>query len=302
MSDVEVCVRVPAKVNVYLGVGPRETDGFHGLATVFQSLSIYDELTLVPANEFSIVPKGVWKEFIPTDSSNLAAKAISAVAQATGKSDAVQLSIDKSIPVAAGLAGGSADGAAALIAANAFWGNALEREQIEDLANDLGSDVAFMLHGGCALGTGRGNVLSPVMTRGNFHWVLATFRDGLSTPAIYNKLDEMRGDDFDQAPEVPTALLAALAQGDAVALGQQLHNDLQRAAIALRPQLGKVLEFGIEQGALGGVVSGSGPTCAFLTHDEGSAIDLVVQLLGSGLVDGAIHAHGPVHGARVIPQ
>ena len=302
MSDVHVAVRVPAKVNVYLGVGPREANGFHGLATVFQSLSVYDEITLESAEDFSIVPAGDWKEFIPTDSSNLAAKAINLVAKASGNKSLVQVTIDKSIPVAAGLAGGSADAAAALVAANALWGNAVERDQLEVMANELGSDVAFMLHGGCALGTGSGNILSPVMTRGNFHWVLATFKDGLSTPAVYSKLDEMRGEDFAEEPQVPTELLAALAQGDAVALGQHLHNDLQRAAIALKPVLGNALEFGLEQGALGGIVSGSGPTCAFLTHDENSAIDLVVKLMGSGLVDGALHAHGPVHGARVIPQ
>jgi 4-diphosphocytidyl-2-C-methyl-D-erythritol kinase len=299
---MEIAVRVPAKVNVYLGVGPREDNGFHGLATVFQSLSVYDEVTIEAASEFSIVPQGEWKDSIPTDSSNLAAKAIELVAQATRHDPNVKLTIDKSIPVAAGLAGGSADAAAALVAADALWGNVVGRDALEDMADSLGSDVAFMLHGGCALGTGRGNILSPVMTRGSFHWVLATFRDGLSTPAVYSKLDELRGEDFFEEPEVPTELLAALAQGNAVDLGKHLHNDLQRAAIALRPQLGKVLDFGLEQGALGGIVSGSGPTCAFLAHDEGSAIDLVVKLLGSGLVDGALHAHGPVHGARIIPQ
>lgn len=302
MSVVNIAVRVPAKVNVYLGVGPLESNGFHGLSTVFQSLSVYDEVTLEKADSFSIVPQGDWKEFIPKDSSNLAARAVQLVADAIKVSPDVTLTINKSIPVAAGLAGGSADAAAALVAADALWGQSLDRDTLEDMANELGSDVAFMLHGGCALGTGRGNILSPVMTRGSFHWVLATFKEGLSTPAVYSKLDELRGEHFDQAPEVTRELLAALAQGDAVALGKHLHNDLQPAAIALKPLLGKVLEFGLEQGALGAIVSGSGPTCAFLVHDEGSAIDLVVKLLGSGMVDGALHAHGPVHGARVIPQ
>lgn len=302
MSDVEISVRVPAKVNVYLGVGPREANGFHGLATVFQSLSVYDEVTIQNADAFSIMPLGEWKKSIPTDSSNLAARAVELVAKASGNTPDVTVTINKAIPVAAGLAGGSADAAAALIAADAFWGNTVGRDKLEDMANELGSDVAFMLHGGCALGTGRGNILSPVMTRGSFHWVLATFNEGLSTPAVYAKLDELRGPEFEQEPLVPTQLLAALAQGDPRELGKHLHNDLQRVAIALKPHLGKVLDFGLEQGALGGIVSGSGPTCAFLTEDERSAIDLVVKLLGSGLVDGALHAHGPVHGARVIPQ
>ena len=168
------------------------------------------------------------------------------------------------------------------------------------MAATLGSDVPFMLHGGCALGVGRGEVLSPVMTRGSFHWVFATFDEGLSTAQIYEKTDEMRGLEFEEAPEVPTELLSALARGDAPALGRLLHNDLQLAATTSRPQLGRVLEQGIDSGALGAVISGSGPTCAFLVRDESSAIDLVVALKASGLVDDVLRTHGPVHGARVI--
>lgn len=296
-----VTVRVPAKVNVYLGVGPREDSGFHGLATVFQSLSVYDEVTVESAQRLSIVGVGKWESFIPTDSTNLAWKAAAIVAQAYGIEPNVRITINKSIPVAAGLAGGSADGAATLVACNAFWGGTLSHEQLEDMAAQLGSDVPFMLHGGCALGLNRGDVLSPVMTRGSFHWVLATFNEGLSTPEIYGRLDEMRAEDFNDAPQVPNELLAALAQGNAEALGKSLSNDLQAPAVASRPVLGQVLEFGLDQGALGGLVSGSGPTVAFLVKSESDAIDLVISLMGSGLVDGAIHAHGPVHGARVVP-
>jgi 4-diphosphocytidyl-2-C-methyl-D-erythritol kinase len=168
------------------------------------------------------------------------------------------------------------------------------------MAATLGSDVPFMLHGGCALGVGRGDVLSPVMIRGNFHWVFAIFDDGLATAKIYEKTDELRGLEFEVEPEVPTELLSALARGDAPALGRLLHNDLQLAAITSRPQLGRVLEQGIDSGALGALISGSGPTCAFLVRDESSAIDLVVALKASGLVDDVLHTHGPVHGARVI--
>jgi 4-diphosphocytidyl-2-C-methyl-D-erythritol kinase len=168
------------------------------------------------------------------------------------------------------------------------------------MAATLGSDVPFMLHGGCALGVGRGDVLSPVMIRGSFHWILATFDEGLSTAQIYEKTDEMRGLEFEAEPEVPTELLSALARGDAPALGRLLHNDLQLAAITSRPLLGRVLEQGIDYGALGAIVSGSGPTCAFLVRDESSAIDLVVALKASGLVDDVLRTHGPVHGARVI--
>ncbi len=294
-------MRVPAKVNVYLGVGPREESGYHGLATVFQSLSIYDEITVEVSERLEILGAGKWAELIPTDESNLAWKAATLVANAYGVEPHVRITINKSIPVAAGLAGGSADAAATLVACNALWGSSLTHEQLEEMAAQLGSDVPFMLRGGCALGVNRGDVLSPVMTRGIFHWVLATFREGLGTPEIYARLDDMRGVDFDEPPSVPNELLAALAQGDSSALGAHLYNDLQAPAIASRPQLGQVLEFGAEHGTLGGLVSGSGPTVAFLVDSEVAAIDFVIALMGSGLVDGAIHAHGPVHGARVVP-
>ena len=296
-----VTVRVPAKVNVYLGVGPREFSGFHELATVFQSVSVYDEITVTPAEECTITVDGPYAENIPTDSSNLVWKAAHLVAQACGEEVLVNLHIDKKIPIAAGMAGGSADAAATLIACDAYWNAELTRDQLDAMAMTLGSDVPFMLHGGCALGTGRGDVLSPVMTRGHFNWVFATFEQGLSTAQIYDRIDGLRGPDFDEYPAVPHEVLAALAQGDVQALGRALHNDLAVAAVTVRPRLQDVITFGREFGALGALVSGSGPTCAFLVADESAAINLVVALTSSGLVDHAFKAHGPVHGPRVVP-
>ena len=295
-----VTVRVPGKVNIYLGVGPREFSGFHELATIFQSVGIYDEVTVSAADSLTVVGLGAFADQIPTDSSNLAWKAAQLVARACGLDPNILIQIDKSIPIAAGMAGGSADAAATLVACDAFWNAGIGREQLDEMAATLGSDVPFMLHGGCALGVGRGDILSPVMTRGTWHWVFATFDEGLSTAQIYAKTDEMRGLDFSELPEVPAELLGALTRGDAQALGRALHNDLAAAAIKMRPVLGRVLEYGIDSGALGAVISGSGPTCAFLVHDESSAIDLVVQLRASGLVDEVLRTHGPVHGARVI--
>ena len=295
-----VTVRVPGKVNVYLGVGPREFSGYHDLATVFQAVGIYDEVTVSSADSLTISGLGSFADRIPTDETNLAWKAAELVARACGEEPNIHIQINKSIPIAAGMAGGSADAAATLIACDAFWNAGIPRDQLDAMAATLGSDVPFMMHGGCALGIGRGDVLSPVMTRGNFHWVFATFDDGLSTAQIYEKTDDMRGLEFEGEPEVPTELLSALARGDAPALGRLLHNDLQLAAVTSRPQLGRVLEQGIDLGALGAIISGSGPTCAFLVRDESSAIDLVVALKASGLVDDVLHTHGPVHGARVI--
>lgn len=295
-----VTVRVPGKVNVYLGVGPREFSGYHDLATVFQAVGIYDEVTVSAAESLTISGLGSFADRIPTDETNLAWKAAELVARACGEEPNIHIQIDKSIPIAAGMAGGSADAAATLIACDAYWNAGIPRDQLDAMAATLGSDVPFMMHGGCALGIGRGDVLSPVMTRGSFHWVFATFDEGLSTAQIYEKTDDMRGLEFEGEPEVPTDLLSALARGDAPALGRLLHNDLQLAAVTSRPQLGRVLEQGIDLGALGAIISGSGPTCAFLVRDESSAIDLVVGLKASGLVDDVLHTHGPVHGARVI--
>ena len=295
-----VTVRVPGKVNVYLGVGPREFSGYHELATIFQAVGIYDEVTVSAADSLKISGLGAFADQIPTDETNLAWKAAELVARACGEEPNVHIQIDKSIPIAAGMAGGSADAAATLVACDTYWNAGIPRDQLDAMAATLGSDVPFMLHGGCALGVGRGEVLSPVMIRGSFHWVFATFDEGLSTAQIYEKTDELRGLEFEAEPEVPTELLSALARGDAPALGRLLHNDLQLAATTSRPQLGRVLEQGIDYGALGAIVSGSGPTCAFLVRDESSAIDLVVALKASGLVDDVLRTHGPVHGARVI--
>ena len=295
-----VTVRVPGKVNVYLGVGAREFSGYHELATIFQAVGIYDEVTVSAADSLTISGLGSFADRIPTDETNLAWKAAELVARACGEEPNIHIQIDKAIPIAAGMAGGSADAAATLVACDAFWNAGIPRDQLDAMAVTLGSDVPFMLHGGCALGIGRGDVLSPVMIRGSFHWVFATFEEGLSTAQIYEKTDEMRGLEFEDEPEVPTELLSALARGDSPALGRLLHNDLQLAATTSRPQLGRVLEQGIDLGALGAIISGSGPTCAFLVRDESSAIDLVVALKASGLVDDVLRTHGPVHGARVI--
>ena len=295
-----VTVRVPAKVNVYLGVGSADFTGYHDLATVFQAVSIFDEVTVKEASELTITVSGANATKIPLDSSNLVWRAAQLFAQACGVDPNISIHIEKNIPVAAGMAGGSADAAATLVACEAFWKSDVPRDQIEAMAASLGADVPFMLHGGCALGTSRGDVLAPIMTRGNYYWVFATFNQGLSTPSVFTMADALRGDEIIETPAVPAEVLQALSQGDSRALGRQLHNDLQAAAIALQPRLQDVLDYGRESGALGAIVSGSGPTCAFLVADESTSIDLVIALMSSGLVDNAVRAHGPVHGPRVI--
>jgi 4-diphosphocytidyl-2-C-methyl-D-erythritol kinase len=296
-----VTVRVPAKINLHLGVGPRRPDGFHDLATVFQAVSLYDEVTASAVeDELSVEVTGA--DGVPVDESNLAVQAARALATASGVEPAVHLRLTKGIPVAGGMAGGSADAAAALVACDALWGTGVDRPTLAALAGALGSDVPFALQGGTALGTGRGELLSPVLGRGQYHWVFAVADAGLSTTAVYAELDRQRSEGI--SPPVagpPDGVLAALRAGDPVALGRVLANDLQPAAVRLRPQLRRVIGAGQELGALGTVVSGSGPTVAFLVRSAAVSISFASALAGLDVCRSIRRAHGPVVGARVQP-
>jgi 4-diphosphocytidyl-2-C-methyl-D-erythritol kinase len=215
----------------------------------------------------------------------------------------VHLEIEKNVPIAGGMGGGSADAAATLVACDAMWGTALSKEELHALAVKLGADVPFALSGGTAIGTGRGDRLSPALATGSFHWVLALAEFGLSTPGVYGELDRRRGeaprlDAIDSRPVVDAAVLHALRAGDARRLAGALHNDLQSAALGLAPGLGGILELGEAHGAMAGIVSGSGPTVAFLADDADTALELQIALSAARL--NAVHVHGPVHGARIM--
>ena len=295
-----VTVRVPAKVNVALSVGPRRPDGFHDLATVFHAVSLYDEVVARSAEDFSVTAEGVGSEQVPRDDSNLAMQAAQTLAAYSGVTAGAGLHIRKEIPVAAGMAGGSADAAGALVACDALWGTGLGRPELAILAARVGSDVPFALTGGTALGTGRGERLTPAMVGGVFHWVLAMSDQGLATPAVYAKLDELRSNRSIPAPGVAPDVLAALRTADAAALGRLLDNDLQEAACALAPELIAILEAGRGLGALGAIVSGSGPTCAFLVRDVEHGIDLAVGLSSAQLAADVRRVTGPVSGPRIV--
>ena len=301
-SPVGVRVRVPAKINLALRVGSPRNDGYHPLATVYQAVSLYDEVHAAWAepDQFSVTVTGEGAEQVPTDGRNLAIQAAQLLARTSGPkaSLGVSFSIKKSIPVAGGLAGGSANGAAALLACAVLWDIDIGLDGLIALAAKLGSDVPFALLGGTALGSGRGEQVVPVLARGGYHWVLAFGHHGLSTPAVYRRHDEMRP--RAGRPEVPAALMNALRSGDPAAVGAALVNDLQAAALDLQPRLRQVLEAGLEYGALGALVSGSGPTCAFLAANETAAVDLSVALSADGLCRAVRRATGPVSGARVI--
>ena len=294
-----VTVRVPAKVNLELLVGPRRADGYHGLSTVFHAVSLYDDITVSVADEWGVSVSGPLADGVPEDGDNLAMRAARMV-QARFDVEPVHISIRKGIPVSGGMAGGSADAAATLVALDHLWGLDLDREEVEELGADLGSDVPFLVAGGTAMGSGRGEMLAPVLARGTYHWVFALAEGGLSTPAVYAECDRLRGDVDVPDPVATPALMSALRSGDPRELAPQLSNDLQEAAISLRPDLGEVLAAGMEYGALGGIVSGSGPTTAFLVEDNEAGIDLAVALTASGVVRDVRRASGPVHGAHVI--
>jgi len=295
-----VTVRVPAKVNLHLSVGPLREDGFHDLKTVFLAVSLHDEVTATPARDLSLGIRGEGEGELPLDGDNLAWRAAVLLAEKAGVPAAVRLDVVKGIPVAGGLAGGSADAAATLVACDALWGTGLERADLLELAVELGSDVAFSLTGGIALGTGRGERLTPVLATGRWHWVFALAGEGLPTPRVYGELDRMRtAGDLPSVGE-PDRLINALRTHDPAGLGRLLANDLQVPALTLRPELRRTLRVGLDLGALGAVVSGSGPTCAFLARSREAAVRLGAALAGAGVCRTVRVAYGPVSGARVV--
>jgi 4-diphosphocytidyl-2-C-methyl-D-erythritol kinase len=313
-----VTVRVPAKVNLQLAVGPVRADGYHDVATVYHAVSLFDEVTIAPAACDSVAVTGEGADSVPADDGNLASRAAGALLQAVrpGSRDdpGLAIQITKRIPVAAGLAGGSANAAATLVACNELWGIGLSQQELCDLASDVGSDVAFGLLGGTAIGIGRGEQVTPVLTSGTFHWVLVFADRGLSTADVYAACDRMRASNGSRQadehkmgtasvpdPVLDNALIAALRSGDPAELGPLLSNDLQWAAISLRPELRRTLAAGRELGALGAMVSGSGPTCAFLAKNRRHARDLTAALAGAGVCRTVAQVTGPAPGATIVP-
>jgi 4-diphosphocytidyl-2-C-methyl-D-erythritol kinase len=296
-----ITVRVPGKVNLYLAVGDRRDDGYHELTTVFHAVSLLDEVTVRNADVLSLELVGEGADKLPTDEGNLAWQAAELMAEHVGRAPDVSIMIDKSIPVAGGMGGGSADAAAVLVAMNSLWDLNMPRRDLRLLAAQLGSDVPFALHGGTALGTGRGEELATVLSRNTFHWVLAFAEGELLTPSVFSELDRLR--DAADPPRLadPGPVLGALAAGDPQQLAPLLGNELQAAAISLDPALRRALRAGKEAGALAGIVSGSGPTCAFLCTSAVSAVDVGTELSGAGVCRTVRVASGPVPGARVVP-
>jgi len=295
-----VRVRVPAKVNLHLSVGQVRADGFHEITTVFQAVGVYDDVVARVADGLHIQAVGDDIDDVPLDSSNLAWRAAQMLAEHAHVEPDVALELHKTIPVGGGMAGGSADAAAALVACAHLWRTGTPRSELAELAAELGSDVAFPLTGGTALGTGRGEQLTPVLATGAYDWVFAFADYGIPAGDAYAELDRLRAT---QRPPTasgsPDEVLDALRAGDCGRLADALSNDLQAAALSLHPELADVIDTGLSNGALAGIVSGSGPTCAFLCAHADAARELAESLDESGTCRATRVASSPAHGARV---
>ena len=303
MRSRGVVARVPAKVNLQLSVGPLGSVGFHEVTTVFQAISLFDDVTVATAPEgdgIKISITGQTSSGVPADSSNLAVKAAELMIKNYDLPADLIIKLKKEIPVAGGMAGGSADAAGVIVGLDSLFELGLSRDEMEIVGSKIGSDVPFSICGGVAIGTGRGDQITPALSKGSYNWVLALSGQGLSTPSVYQECDRLREGLSISAPLVSEPLMQALRAGDAKALGKALTNELQPAACSLRPALRLVLDVGIDYGALGGIVSGSGPTVAFLVSDDEHAMDLTVALSASGVVSSVVRATGPAHGARII--
>ena len=294
----QVRVRAPAKINLHLAVGDVRPDGYHDLVTVFHAVDLADELTIAAADRHSV--RTVPADGVPAGAKNLAGVAARLLAKRSRAGGPVAIDIDKQIPVAGGMAGGSADAAATLVGCAALWGLEMGRAELAQIGADIGADVPFALTGGTAVGTGRGDRLSPVLARTPLHWVLAFAEQGLSTPAVFAELDRLRANSDPPRVGAVNAVLAALASGDPAAVGAALGNDLQAAAVSLQPGLRRTLRAGLAAGALAGLVSGSGPTIALLCADAESAGGVAAELAGSGTCRTVRMASGPAPGARLV--
>lgn len=303
MRSRGVVARVPAKVNLQLSVGPLGNDGFHEVTTVFQAISLFDDVSVATApngNGLSIDISGQTSNGVPADSSNLAIRAAELMIKNYDLPIDLEIKLKKEIPVAGGMAGGSADAAGVIVGLDSLFELGLSRDEMESVGSKIGSDVPFSICGGVAIGSGRGDQITPALAKGNYFWVLALSGQGLATPSVYQECDRLREGLSITTPQVSEPLMQALRAGDAKALGKSLSNDLQSAACSLRPALRLVLDVGVDYGALGGIVSGSGPTVAFLVTDDEHAMDLTVALSASGVVSSVVRATGPVSGARII--
>jgi 4-diphosphocytidyl-2-C-methyl-D-erythritol kinase len=291
---VTVTVRAPAKINLVLSVGAARADGFHPLDTIYQAVSLYDDVTVTEADAWSVEASSddVDLAGVPLDDRNIALRAGRLLAAHHGIDKAAHLHITKGIPVAGGMAGGSADAAATLVALDRLWSLHTSDDDLLVLAAELGSDVPFALVGGTARGTGRGEVVTPLADDSSLWWVVVPDSAGLSTPEVYAE--------FDAAPGIGSGRPSPdWADLDYLGIIASLRNDLQDPALRMRPDLAATRDVLSDAGADAVLLSGSGPTFLGLVRDRDAAHDVVERLADRDVV-GVRIATGPVAGAHVV--
>ena len=316
----EVRASAPGKVNLTLRVGAPTPDGYHPLVTVFEALNLRETVTVrtsqapgVRVETIAYLPDGSIDEATTRAMADVdpqthlavrAARVLQRLAAAGPWASAaagLSICVDKRVPVAGGMAGGSADAAAALVACNELWELGLGVDQLHAIGRSLGADVPACLAGGIALGTGRGDHMSVLREgdeEGHHHWVMLLSHEGLSTPSVFREFDRI---DAEQAPalvEPSPEEVAALCAGPEE-LRHCLVNDLQAPALRLRPELAETIAAATDAGALAVTLSGSGPTVAALARDAEHAHTLAATLSDAPTVARAIPAHGPACGARI---
>ncbi len=287
-------VVAPAKINLFLWVGERRADGLHEVSTVMQSVSLADELAITRSDDVSldVTPPGS----APEDESNHVVGAVRALRGACSNGSGAALHLSKKIPAGAGLGGGSADAAAALIGLNEQWSCGLSKKALEKLGATIGSDVPFCIRGGTAGGIGAGERLGPLISKEPLWWVIAKPEGSLSTADVYKRFDELGG----QGPSDPDPvdLADALARGELQRIATALSNDLEQAAVSLLPGLDSMRGALIDAGAIGAVMSGSGPAWCGLARDEAHANEIASRLKEEFVAV----ARSEERGARIIER
>lgn len=321
----EVRASAPAKVNLTLRVGEPSRDGYHPLVTVFEALHLREYVTVRTSKTLGIridttahLPGGGIDEAttramrdLPADShlAGRAAKVLQRLAMAgpwAATAAGLTITVDKHIPMAGGMAGGSADAAAALVACNELWELGLNPDQLETIGRTLGADVPACLMGGIALGTGRGDHMEllaagdPDPSEAGHHWAIALAHGGLSTSEAFAALDTAGGPQGSWKPlESLTGAERVALTGSVQDLAPALVNDLEETALSLRPELADTVEAARRAGALAVHLCGSGPSIAALAADADHARFLVEDLASCESVKAALATSGPAEGARI---
>ncbi len=272
----DICERGYAKINLHLDVTGIMDNGFHAVSTVMQSISLYDEIQISELSVLDGEPSFILscsREGVPCDRSNLALRAALLFCSAAGVSLGGRIYIEKNIPMAAGMAGGSADAAATLRALNRALGEPLSIEELCRVGSALGSDIPFCIVGGTFFADGKGDILHAVPKMPKCHIVAACEGEGVSTPWAYRLLDETFGG-FREGAYLPRdikPLLDALASGRASAVAENMYNIFEEPVLALRPVAAEIRELLLKRGALSSMMSGSGPSVFGIFGDSAMA-------------------------------